>query len=150
MDRPGRPLDPRVRLAWWIDGAIFSLLAAGGLAVSVALLDVPAAVAVGSEAAVVVMAAIIPAFVYRRYRFQMRARDLLLSRGAISLKQTVIPFDRIQFVETTQGPLDRSMDLARVVVYTAAGKAAVIPGLRSREAESLREELSSVAGTQSV
>jgi membrane protein YdbS with pleckstrin-like domain len=63
---------------------------------------------------------------------------------------TLIPFDRIQFVETHQGPLDRAFSLTQLVIYTAAGKAGTIPGLESSEAEALREELSRVAGTESV
>jgi membrane protein YdbS with pleckstrin-like domain len=38
----------------------------------------------------------------------------------------------------------------QLVVYTAAGRAARIPGLDPSEADSLREELATVAGTQSV
>jgi membrane protein YdbS with pleckstrin-like domain len=38
----------------------------------------------------------------------------------------------------------------QLVIYTAAGRAARIPGLSPEEAGSLREELAKVAGTQSV
>jgi hypothetical protein len=63
---------------------------------------------------------------------------------------TLIPFDRIQYVETHQGPLDLAFGLMQLVVYTAAGRAARIPGLDPTAAGSLREELAKVAGTQSV
>jgi membrane protein YdbS with pleckstrin-like domain len=38
----------------------------------------------------------------------------------------------------------------QLVVYTAAGRAARIPGLAPAEAEALREQLSKVTGTESV
>jgi membrane protein YdbS with pleckstrin-like domain len=53
-------------------------------------------------------------------------------------------------VESRQGPLDRAFTLTQVIVYTAAGKAASIPGLDQATAESIREDLSAVAGAASV
>lgn len=96
------------------------------------------------------LGAVVPPFLYRRWRYQIRDRDLFFSKGTLFFSKTLIPYDRIQFVETRQGPLARAFGLAQVIVYTAGGKAGSIPGLRIDEAESLREELSRVAGTTSV
>ena len=98
----------------------------------------------------IALAAAIPYLRYRRWRYEIRERDLFLSRGSLFFVLTLIPFDRIQYVETHQGPLDLAFGLMQLVVYTAAGRAARIPGLAPDEAGSLREELSKVAGTQSV
>ena len=98
----------------------------------------------------IVLAAAIPFLRYRRWRYEIRQRDLFLSHGSLFFVLTLIPFDRIQYVETHQGPLDLAFGLMQLVVYTAAGRAARIPGLAPEEAGSLREELSKVAGTQSV
>lgn len=100
--------------------------------------------------AAIVLAAAIPYLRYRRWRYEIRERDLFLSHGSLFFVLTLIPFDRIQYVETHQGPLDLAFGLMQLVVYTAAGRAARIPGLAPEEAGSLREELSKVAGTQSV
>lgn len=96
------------------------------------------------------LAVAIPFLRYRRWRYEIRERDLFLSRGSLFFVLTLIPFDRIQYVETHQGPLDLAFGLMQLVVYTAAGRAARIPGLGPDEAASLREELSRVAGTGSV
>lgn len=102
-------------------------------------------------ASIVILASIaLPPLRFRRWRYEIRARDILLSRGALFFVLTLIPFDRIQFVETRQGPLDRLFRLNQVVIFTAAGRAGRIPGLDPSEAESLREELSRVAGAQTV
>jgi membrane protein YdbS with pleckstrin-like domain len=100
--------------------------------------------------AVAALAAIIPPLRYRRWSYQVRAHDALISRGALFFVQQLIPFDRIQFVESRQGPLDRIFGLTQVVMYTAAGRAGHVPGLSSADAEALREELTRVAGTTSV
>lgn len=107
-------------------------------------------VAAGLAAALFVVAAVLPPLKYLRWRYEIRERDLFLSRGAIFHNLTVIPFDRIQYVETRQGPLDRLVGLAQLLVYTAAGKAGQIPGLSIPEAESLRDQLAKIAGTDSV
>ena len=101
-------------------------------------------------AGAIVLAIAVPYLRYRRWRYEIRERDLFLSHGSWFFVLTLIPFDRIQYVETHQGPLDLAFGLMQLVVYTAAGRAARIPGLAPAEAEALREELAKVAGTESV
>jgi hypothetical protein len=148
--RPTRSLDRRVLKMWWtIWGTI---LVVGGL-VSLPLALDSTAGKVGYVVGLPVAAAAaiaLPYLRYRRWRYEIRERDLFLSRGSLFFVLTLIPFDRIQYVETHQGPLDLAFGLMQLVVYTAAGRAARIPGLDPTDAGSLREELSKVAGTQSV
>lgn len=135
---------------WWTS---WGVLVAIGAAVASPLVGrspvLTTAYVVGVLAAIV-LAALIPYLRYRRWRYEIRERDLFLSRGSLFFVLTLIPFDRIQYVETHQGPLDLAFGLMQLVVYTAAGRAARIPGLAPEEAGSLREELSKVAGTESV
>jgi membrane protein YdbS with pleckstrin-like domain len=143
-------LDPRTVKLWWVSASLWAL-AASFLAlflVVVTGLPRPAFGAVVLLAALA--AALLPPLRYRRWRYALRERDLYLARGALFSVETLVPFDRIQFVETRQGPLDRAMRLTQVAVYTAAGRAARLPGLKTEEAQDLREELSKVAGTLSV
>jgi membrane protein YdbS with pleckstrin-like domain len=150
VQRPSRRLDPKVRLLW----SLVSLFWALALTVAASTWAVAAGVSLWLPAAVAAVtfpaAVLIPFLRYRRWRYEIRRRDLFLSKGALFHVVTLIPFDRIQFVESRQGPLDRLFRLTSVLVYTAAGQAGSIPGLDPAEAESLREELSKVAGTQSV
>jgi membrane protein YdbS with pleckstrin-like domain len=148
---PAGWLDPAVRRMWWTIGAIIIVLVTAAAATASALLlEVPPALLVLAVAAVSLPSLFLPPFMYRRWRYEIRERDLYLSRGAVFYKRVLVPFDRIQFVETQHGPLDRAFGLAQVVVYTAGGKAATVPGLKEDEAEGLREELSRVAGTETV
>jgi uncharacterized protein len=147
---PLRPLDPRVRILWWMIGvASAGALAAVSFTAS-SQLGVAGYLAPGVSVAAVALALLVPPARYRRWRYGIRETDLFLSKGALFQSKTLIPFDRIQFVESRQGPIDRVFGLWQVLVYTAAGKSARIPGLRSGEATALREELSKVAGTLTV
>jgi uncharacterized protein len=148
--RPAKVLDRRVLRMWWTTWGV--LVAVGAAAASPLVGRSPSATAayVIGVISAIVLVAVIPYLRYRRWRYEIRERDLFLSRGSLFFVLTLIPFDRIQYVETHQGPLDLAFGLMQLVVYTAAGRAARIPGLSPEEAGSLREELSKVAGTQSV
>jgi membrane protein YdbS with pleckstrin-like domain len=135
---------------WWtVWGAV---VLAGSFAASPTITGVPLGGAIFAAAFViaVICATTVPYLRYRRWRYEIRERDLFLSHGSWFYVLTLIPFDRIQYVETHQGPLDLAFGLMQLVVYTAAGKAARIPGLAPDEADALREGLSKVAGTDSV
>jgi len=135
---------------WWTIWGGVVLVAA--LVASPTIAEVPFGVAIFAAAFFIAVlgAAMVPYLRYRRWRYEIRERDLFLSHGSWFYVLTLIPFDRIQYVETHQGPLDLAFKLMQLVVYTAAGKAARIPGLDPDEAEALREELAKVAGTESV
>jgi membrane protein YdbS with pleckstrin-like domain len=137
-------------MMWWTTWGVLVAIGAAAAALLVGRSPgVTAGYVIGVLSAIV-LAAVIPALRYRRWRYEIRERDLFLSRGSLFFVLTLIPFDRIQYVETHQGPLDLAFGLMQLVVYTAAGRAARIPGLAPNEAGSLREELSKVAGTPSV
>lgn len=141
-----RPLDPRVRTLWWISGAIglLPLVVAAGVIIVLfdGLLSVLAPLVV---LAAVVGAAVGPPLRYARWRYAVRADDVWVRQGVVWVTVTVVPFSRLQFVDTRQGPLDRALGLASLVLHTAAiGSSTTIPGLRVTEAERLRERLADV------
>jgi membrane protein YdbS with pleckstrin-like domain len=74
-----------------------------------------------------------------------REDDLLLRRGVLVRTTSVVPYGRMQFVDVTAGPLDRRFGLATVVLHTAAAATdATVPGLRTSEAERLRDRLAAL------
>jgi membrane protein YdbS with pleckstrin-like domain len=84
-------------------------------------------------------------FVTRRFRawgYVEREDDLLVRRGVMFSRLSVIPYGRMQFVDVTAGPLERSFGLATVRMHTAAAASdARIPGLEQAEAARLRDVL---------
>lgn len=145
-----RPLHANVRKLWQVIAWMTTVPLALVAAVGGTLLDLPVVIWGPIALLILAPALIVPRLAYRRWRYAIRERDLYTAKGALWHVETLVPFDRIQFVESRQGPLDRAFKLTQVVVYTAAGKAASIPGLDLETAETIREDLSQVAGTASV
>jgi membrane protein YdbS with pleckstrin-like domain len=80
-----------------------------------------------------------------------RAEDLLVRRGVMFRRMSVIPYGRMQYVEVTAGPFERAFGLATVQMHTAAAASdARIPGLRAVEAARLRDQLTALGETHAM
>ena len=78
----------------------------------------------------------------RAWRYLERGEDLLVARGVLVRRLSVVPYGRMQFVEVTAGPIERLFQLATVKLHTAAAASdARIPGLETEEAGRLRDRL---------
>ena len=73
----------------------------------------------------------------------LRAHDIAACEGIFWRSVTVLPFARIQHVETSSGPVERWRGLARLKLFTAGGMTAdlTLIGLDSESADALREHL---------
>ena len=84
-------------------------------------------------------------FVRRRFAawgYAEREDDLLVQRGVLFSRLSVVPYGRMQFIDVTAGPLERSFGIATVRMHTAAAASdARIPGLDREEAARLRDLL---------
>ena len=133
-------------LRWCLTTA---LLGGGGLVVAAVLallagpLEGTAALAVTAAATGWVLVA-----VERRWRawgYAEREDDLLVRRGVLVRRTSVVPYGRMQYVDVTSGPLDRRLGLATVTLHTAAAATdASIPGLLAEEATRLRDRLAAL------
>jgi membrane protein YdbS with pleckstrin-like domain len=71
-----------------------------------------------------------------------RDEDLMVRRGVLIRRESVIPYGRMQFIDVTAGPVERSLGLATVRMHTAAAASdARIPGLDKAVAAQLRDQL---------
>lgn len=78
----------------------------------------------------------------RAWAFAEREDDLLVRRGVLIRRLSVIPYGRMQYVDVTAGPIERSFGLATVRMHTAAAASdARVPGLSSEDAATLRDNL---------
>jgi hypothetical protein len=74
-----------------------------------------------------------------------REDDLLVRRGVLVRRTSVVPYGRMQYVDVTAGPLDRRLGLATVTLHTAAAATdASVPGLLAPEAARLRDRLAAL------
>ncbi|MGA9761482.1 MAG: PH domain-containing protein [Gaiellaceae bacterium] len=93
-------------------------------------------------------------FVSRRFhawRYIEREDDLLVQRGVMFSRLSVVPYGRMQFIDVTAGPLERSFSLATVRMHTAAAASdARIPGLEREEAARLRDRLAQLGEAQAA
>ena len=82
---------------------------------------------------------------WRRFEFRVGADDIRIDSGVLSRTHRSIPFDRIQDVDITQGPVARILGLAKVTFETGGGSAqagkedGVIQAISLERAQELRE-----------
>ena len=150
-------LTPRVRIVWLVlalarAAIIGGFIVGGAIGLSRTELGDAVPVAIVPAAAVIAVAlAVIRVFIaWRRYgvwRFELRDDDLYIRRGVFTRTKTVVPFVRVQHVDSRRSPLERAVGLATVVVYTAGSRSSdvAIPGLTPARAEALQESLRRLA-----
>jgi uncharacterized protein len=82
---------------------------------------------------------------YRSWGYLERDEDLLVRRGVVIRRLSVVPYGRMQFVEVTAGLVERIFRLSTVKLHTAAARSdARIPGLDPAEAARLRDRLAAL------
>ncbi|MGH3420889.1 MAG: PH domain-containing protein, partial [Streptosporangiaceae bacterium] len=75
---------------------------------------------------------------YLAWAYREREEDLIVSRGVLVRRVSVVPYGRMQFVEVTAGPFERVFRLATVQLHTAAAASdtpgyLVSSGMRPRD-----------------
>lgn len=141
-------LEPRVRAVWLV-GSLVSAVVVGGVALAVHLFVTPVGRWVGPALGglLLLVGGVLVFLRYRVWRFELRDDSLYLERGVLTRVRTVVPFVRVQHVDAQRGPVERTLGLASVVVYTAGSRGAdvTIPGLTPERADALQERLRRLA-----
>ncbi len=145
---PSRTLAPRARLVWRLEQAfvwgilvVVSLVFAGRLDGVLELLA-----RVLPVLGLVIGVAVVPELRWRRWRWDVRPDAIDIRRGTFTVRRTLVPMLRVQHVDTTSDILQQQMDLADVVVHTAAGSHK-IPLLTQEDAGDLRDRIAELART---
>ena len=77
------------------------------------------------------------------WQYLERDDDLMVARGLMVRRLSVVPYGRMQFVDVVAGPFERLFGISTLHMHTAAAASdAVIPGLAREEAQRLRDALS--------
>jgi membrane protein YdbS with pleckstrin-like domain len=92
---------------------------------------------------VLLLASIISRLVIRKSQIKgvaLREFDIAYRSGLYWRKTVIVPFNRIQHVEVSSGPLQRKFGLATVKLFTAGGTSVDlrVDGLSSERAEQIR------------
>ncbi|WP_164101734.1 PH domain-containing protein [Candidatus Laterigemmans baculatus] len=138
------------RIAGWIFAAV--VLVAGAVAIlSFLLLSSPSPVLLGLVlAAYGLLAAVLiwaahwhPALNYRHTFYQLSDAGFEIRRGILWRRRITVPHARVQHTDVAQGPLERSFDIGKLIVYTAGTQNASVElgGLAFTTACELRDAL---------
>ena len=106
-----------------------------------------AAVPLFASGALALMAAAVGWFVVvprvvRAWRYAERDQDLLVSRGRLLRRLTVVPYGRMQVIEVSANPISAKLGIATVTLVTASASTdARIPGVPVDVAQKLRDRL---------
>jgi membrane protein YdbS with pleckstrin-like domain len=140
-------LSPRIVIVWRAAGGIFALLAAVPALITGFALEMPwlglLVLTIGGA-----LAWTFPPRRWRHWSWRVGESDVRVAHGTWWKRESVVLHSRIQHVDTHQGPIERMLGLASVVLYTAGtvGAAVKIPGLPAAEAEALRDRLVALSG----
>lgn len=141
-------LNPRVRYQWVVgvvmSATVVTVLVGGAILFGLNRGPLPA-VAVGILVFGIGVVHLV--YRYRFWRFEVRDEDLYIQRGVITQVRTLVPYVRVQHVDSRRSPTDRALGLASVVVYTAGSRGAdvTIPGLTPDRATELQNRLRTLA-----
>lgn len=141
---PVHPRYLRVRVTGIGIAAVTVLV--GGV-VAAALFDrtiIPVAIA-GGVLVVLGISAVAAVAEVRRLGYQIRERDLSLRSGVIKHSVETLPFARVQHVNISRGPVERSLGLATLDV-SSAGPDISIPGLAEEDAARIKLLVTERAG----
>ncbi|HSS67444.1 MAG TPA: PH domain-containing protein [Nocardioidaceae bacterium] len=76
------------------------------------------------------------------WRYAERDDDLLVRRGRLIRRLTVVPYGRMQVIEVSANPVSQRLGIARVTLVTASADTdATIPGVPTEIAHALRDRL---------
>ena len=93
--------------------------------------------------AIFMLDVVYPYFRYKNWFFEVHDDHLEIRHGVLFKTSAVIPFVRVQHIDTDRAPTERALGLATLNVYTAGSMGAdmMIPGLSRDRAEEMQEEL---------
>lgn len=136
------PVSPKLATARLIGACMVNLVPLIGFAVAAVMWSPWMWIGVGVAAVLGVWEAwLIPRQV-RAMGYALTEDHLLWRTGIMFRSLSVVPYGRMQFVDTSQGPIGARLGIAEVKLHTAsAGTDATINGLPVAEAERLRKIL---------
>ena len=89
----------------------------------------------------------IPKLRFARWRWDIDDEGIDIQHGTLALVRTLVPWIRVQHVDTQRGLFEQAFGLSTVVVHTAAGSH-TIPMLPAAEADELRTRIAGLARTE--
>jgi membrane protein YdbS with pleckstrin-like domain len=136
-------LNEKIRYFWLLEAVVASVIIG---VVIFAALYIFAGGYLGYASVMPVVTAVAAWYGIRRYAnwgFEVRDDHLYIEHGVIKKVYSMVPYVRVQHIDTDRGPIDRVLGLSTLRVYTAGSKGADIkvPGLDREDASQLQKKL---------
>lgn len=80
---------------------------------------------------------------WRRWGYAFTDRELHVASGWLTRTHTVVPVSRVQHIDVSQGPVERSAGVATLSLHTAGTEGSLVrlPGISRERAEELRDAI---------
>jgi uncharacterized protein len=145
MVAPQRPLSPVARTIWRLQQiGLWGALTVGGVIVAMNLDALGPLPWIVPLAGLVAGTWLIPRLRWSRWRWDVRDEGIDIQHGTLTVRRTLVPWLRVQHVDTRRGLFEQSFGLSTVVVHTAAGSH-TIPLLRVTDATEVRDRIAELA-----
>ena len=142
-------LNQRIRTVWFAAAVLIAAVvgAVAGLVPTERLFESPVPISVAVFAALLVVGVVYQHLRYRIWGFEIQEDAVYIEHGVVVRVRKVVPFVRVQHIDSRRGPVERASGLASLVIYTAGSRGAdvSIPGLTPERADELREKLRELA-----
>lgn len=142
-----RSLSPLVQIRWGIRVTIGAIIVGLVAMFGLEVIGVDPRFG-GAVVGVLVLLGLLWVFLYYRlWVYQIQEDAIYLERGVVTHVRSLVPYVRIQHVDTSRSPLERMLGLSTLVVYTAGSRGAdvSIPGLQPDEARDLQKRVKELA-----
>jgi membrane protein YdbS with pleckstrin-like domain len=142
-----RSLSPTVQLQWGIRMVVGVLVLGAFITLGIDSLGFDPLFGAAVIGVLLILGSLWVALHYRIWVYQIRGDAIYLERGVLTHVRTLVPYVRIQHVDTSRGPFERALGLSTLVVYTAGSRGAdvSIPGLTPTEASDLQQRVKELA-----
>lgn len=82
---------------------------------------------------------------WRRWGYAFTDRELHVANGWLTRRHTVVPVSRVQHIDISQGPIERSAGVATLSLHTAGTEQnlVILPGIKRERAEEIRDVIRS-------
>lgn len=141
-------LDPRQKMVMRVRALVAGLVPMGALIagdfVAEAQLGTPFGYLSGFAVALYTVAVIgLPGRRYRRWGYHMGGDAIRIACGLWVRRETIVPFARVQHIDVSRGPLERSFGVATLTLHTAGSynSTVALPGLAYDDANAIRETI---------
>lgn len=133
-----------MRIHAWIAGLAL-LIAAITLETALPVdYGVPSGAAIGAVAILLIYPLLFaPTRAYHALGYAVGSDELRLKRGRWVRVETLVPLERVQHIDVSQGPIERAFGVSRLVLHTAGtmNSLVVLPGLARETSEAIRDEI---------